>query len=184
MPASCEPAEDDLAEERLRIAVLHEAALDQEHHRVDVARGAGRIDERDRLAAQVLQRLDARALAHVDARGERALAVPEVPDDDHRPGFAAGQDVAARVHEREVRRPVPERLDHRGVVGGDRHPHRHADESRQHLAELLAGRQQVGRLLRGRENQVQSVGGGARARGSQDERKRPQREECAGDHRR
>src|SRR2546427_9462941 len=56
-PGVVRPREDDLAEERLGVAVLHEAALDQEHHRVDVARGARGIDERHRLAPEVLQRL-------------------------------------------------------------------------------------------------------------------------------
>ena len=104
MLASWAPLNIDLAKERLGVAVLHEALLDQQHHRVDVARRARRIDERHRLAAQVLERLDAGILAHVDPREERRLPVPLVLRDDHRLRFTVGEDVTGGMHEREIGR--------------------------------------------------------------------------------
>src|SRR2546426_4731377 len=68
--------EDHLAEKGLRVTVLNEPPLDQEHHRVDVARRAGRIHEGDRLAPKVLELPETGVSTHEDARRERALPVP------------------------------------------------------------------------------------------------------------
>src|SRR2546422_11395930 len=76
--------------------------------RSDVARGAGRIHERDRLAPEVLEPRETGVAAHEEARRERALPVPQVARDDRGLGLAVGEDVPDGVHEREVRGPVPE----------------------------------------------------------------------------
>src|SRR5439155_390510 len=75
-PSGVSAGEAHLAEKGLRVTVLNEPPLDQEHHRVDVARRAGRIHEGDRLAPKVLELPETGVSTHEDARRERALPVP------------------------------------------------------------------------------------------------------------
>ncbi len=90
--------------------------------------------------------------------------VDAVARDDRGLGLALGEDVPDGVHEREVRGPVAERLDDRGVVRRDRHPHGGADEPPERATELLAGLEEIGRLLGRGEDQVERRVGRPRRR--------------------
>ena len=72
------------------------------------------------------------------------------------------------MDEREVGGAVAERLDHRRVVGRDGDAHRDADQPAQHPPELVTGGQEVGRLLRGREHEVQRRLGARRRAGDRE----------------
>jgi hypothetical protein len=145
----------EVLEERLGVLVPDESLLDEHDHRVDVARRAGGIHERDRLATEVFERLEPGLLSHVNPRGVRRVPVPLVLRDDHRLRLAIREDVPGRVDEREVRSAVPQRLHDRGVVRGHGHAYRDADELAERRPEGLAGHHELRRLLRRREDQVQ-----------------------------
>jgi hypothetical protein len=63
------------------------------------------------------------------------------------------------MDEREVGGPVAQGLDHGRVVRGHRDAHRHPHELAERLAEVLPGGQEVGRLLRRREHEMEAGGG-------------------------
>ncbi len=170
------PAEERVLEEGLRIALAHQALLDQQHHRVDVARGRRGIHEGHRLAAQVLDAPDAAVLPHVEPGGVGGLAAPDVAHQDAAARLAIGEDIAHRMHEGQVHPPAAEGLDHSGVVRGHQRAHRHPRELGQRLGEGIPRVLERGRIARRGEDERERRGLGRHRSGIGDPAQQHDRE--------